>query len=203
MTGSPTLPLSHQKETDMTLIDQPATDASAAPSAPAYRLTGVTKTYQQKGRVVQALKGVEDLAGRLVVTVDEPGEHDAVGQREDHAGQRARGERLGAGDAHPLGDEALDDVLIRLVEQTRGLAVAADRETALPRSLSGGDHLFATDAQTILLNWPVRGRRGTVPLLHMSTVHNGTQFVVADVNGDGKPDVVVGNKRGCFVHVQK
>lgn len=68
------------------------------------------------------------------------------------------------------------------------LAVAADRETALPRSLSGEDHLFATDAQTILLNWPVRGRRGTVPLLHMSTVHNGTQFVVASTV-DYDPDV--------------
>ncbi|WP_157767287.1 hypothetical protein [Paracoccus yeei] len=68
------------------------------------------------------------------------------------------------------------------------LAVAADRETALPRSLSGGDHLFATDAQTILLNWPVRGRRGTLPLLHMSTVHNGTQFVVASTV-DYDPDV--------------
>jgi hypothetical protein len=31
----------------------------------------------------------------------------------------------------------------------------------------------------------------------------GTQFVVADVNGDKKPDVVIGNKKGCFVHVQK
>jgi hypothetical protein len=31
----------------------------------------------------------------------------------------------------------------------------------------------------------------------------GTQFVVTDINGDGKPDVVVGSKKGCFVHVQK
>ncbi len=31
----------------------------------------------------------------------------------------------------------------------------------------------------------------------------GTQFEVADMNGDGKPDVIVSNKRGVFVHVQK
>ena len=46
-------------------------------------------------------------------------------------------------------------------------------------------------AQTILLNWPVRGRRGTVPLLHMSTVHNGSQFVVASTV-DYDPEVSVG-----------
>ena len=50
--------------------------------------------------------------------------------------------------------------------------------------------MFAADAQTILLNWPVRGRRGTVPLLHMSTVHNGTQFVVASTV-DYDPDISV------------
>ena len=31
----------------------------------------------------------------------------------------------------------------------------------------------------------------------------GTQFVVTDVNGDGKPDVVIGNKKGCFVFLQQ
>lgn len=30
----------------------------------------------------------------------------------------------------------------------------------------------------------------------------GTQVTVGDVNGDGKPDVVVGNKKGTFVHLQ-
>lgn len=59
------------------------------------------------------------------------------------------------------------------------LALGAEREKNLARCLGGKDPVFATDAQTILLNWPVRGRRGTVPLVHMSTVHNGSQFVVA------------------------
>ena len=31
----------------------------------------------------------------------------------------------------------------------------------------------------------------------------GTQVVATDVNGDGLPDVVVGNKKGAFVHLQK
>jgi len=31
----------------------------------------------------------------------------------------------------------------------------------------------------------------------------GTQFFVGDMNSDGRPDVVAGNKRGAFVHLQK
>jgi hypothetical protein len=31
----------------------------------------------------------------------------------------------------------------------------------------------------------------------------GCQVMAADVNGDGKPDIVVGNKKGCFVHLRK
>jgi hypothetical protein len=31
----------------------------------------------------------------------------------------------------------------------------------------------------------------------------GTQFVVRDINGDGRPDVLVSNKKGVHVHVQK
>ena len=31
----------------------------------------------------------------------------------------------------------------------------------------------------------------------------GTQFTVTGVNGDAKPDVVVGNKRGAFVHIRQ
>ena len=31
----------------------------------------------------------------------------------------------------------------------------------------------------------------------------GTQVVVGDVNGDGWPDIVVGNKKGTFVFIQQ
>ena len=31
----------------------------------------------------------------------------------------------------------------------------------------------------------------------------GTQVMAGDINGDGKPDVVVGNKRGAFVFLRK
>ena len=57
----------------MTMIDAQSVDASAAPAAPAYRLTGVTKTYQQKGRTVQALKGVDvEIAAGDFVTIQGP-----------------------------------------------------------------------------------------------------------------------------------
>ena len=31
----------------------------------------------------------------------------------------------------------------------------------------------------------------------------GTQVVATDINGDGLPDIIVGNKRGTFVHLQQ
>ncbi len=31
----------------------------------------------------------------------------------------------------------------------------------------------------------------------------GTQVVAGDINGDGLPDVVVGNKKGTFVHIHQ
>lgn len=70
------------------------------------------------------------------------------------------------------------------------LKMGAARENALSVCLAAKEQIFATDAQTILLNWPVRGRRGTVPLLHMSTVHSGTQFIVASTV-DYDPEVSV------------
>jgi hypothetical protein len=51
----------------------------------------------------------------------------------------------------------------------------------------------------------VRGQNGVdfVPHFISDASGVGTQVVVGDVNGDGMPDVVVGNKRGTFVYTQK
>lgn len=68
------------------------------------------------------------------------------------------------------------------------LAFAAERERRLHLCFEGKDPFFATDAQMILVNWPVKSQRGTVPLLHMATVHRSSQFVVASTV-DHDPDV--------------
>jgi hypothetical protein len=70
------------------------------------------------------------------------------------------------------------------------VAMAAAGVRGLQSCLAGKDHVCATDAQTHLLNWLVRGRRGTVPLLPMSTVHSGTPFIVAS-KADCHPEVSV------------
>jgi len=57
----------------MTMIDETVRGAAETPAVPAYRLVGVTKTYRQKGRVVQALKGVDvEIAQGDFVTIQGP-----------------------------------------------------------------------------------------------------------------------------------
>jgi putative membrane-bound dehydrogenase-like protein len=50
-----------------------------------------------------------------------------------------------------------------------------------------------------------RGAGGVQWIPHEIDAHSGvgTQVVATDVNGDGAPDVVVGNKMGVFVHTQR
>lgn len=67
-------------------------------------------------------------------------------------------------------------------------AFAHDREKRLHECFEGRSPLFATDIQTILVNWPAKKRKGTIPLLHMATVHKFSQFVVASTV-DYDPDV--------------
>ena len=49
----------NEESSDMTLIDPTVAGAADPSGAAAYRLTSVTKTYRQKGREVQALRGVD------------------------------------------------------------------------------------------------------------------------------------------------
>ena len=52
-------------------------------------------------------------------------------------------------------------------------------------------------------DWVVAAPRLLVPHLIDDNSGVGTQVMAVDVNGDKKLDIVVGNKRGAFVHVQK
>jgi hypothetical protein len=47
------------------------------------------------------------------------------------------------------------------------------------------------------------GKAEFVPHLIDNNSGVGTQVVVADINGDGLPDIVVANKKGIFVFLQK
>jgi hypothetical protein len=47
------------------------------------------------------------------------------------------------------------------------------------------------------------GKATYIPHLVDSDSGVGTQVMAADVNGDKKPDIVVGNKKGLFVHTQR
>ena len=42
-----------------------------------------------------------------------------------------------------------------------------------------------------------------VPFLIDNDSGVGTQVVAGDINGDGLPDIVVGNKKGTFVHLHE
>ena len=54
-------------------MTQKTADDAAFPATPAYRISGVTKTFEQKGRIVKALTGVDlDIAQGEFVTIQGP-----------------------------------------------------------------------------------------------------------------------------------
>ncbi|MGI6401730.1 MAG: FG-GAP repeat domain-containing protein [Thermoguttaceae bacterium] len=63
------------------------------------------------------------------------------------------------------------------------------------------------NAPAILMWWETkRGDDGAVSFIpHIIDDESGvgTQVVAQDINGDGTPDILVGNKRGCFLHLSK
>ena len=57
----------------MTIVEHGREGAAEAASAPAYRISGVTRTYAQKGRTVHALAGVDlEIARGAFVTIQGP-----------------------------------------------------------------------------------------------------------------------------------
>lgn len=73
-----------------------------------------------------------------------------------------------------------------LYEQCR--IFAGEREERLAKCFRHRSVYLSTDVQTLLVNWPVKNKRGTIPLLHMATVERWSQFVVA-ATIDYDPDV--------------
>jgi len=62
-----------EENVTMTMIEDAAGHADITAELPAYRLKGVTKTYQQKGRIVRALAGVDvEIAAGDFVTIQGP-----------------------------------------------------------------------------------------------------------------------------------
>ena len=69
----------------------------------------------------------------------------------------------------------------------------------------GGKDPGGKDAPVIYWFRTVRGEGGEidfVPYLIHDASGVGTDVTTGDANGDGRIDVVVGNKKGCFVHLQ-
>lgn len=75
----------------------------------------------------------------------------------------------------------------------QAVAFSTAREVRIRECLADRSAWLATDIQVILVNWPVKNRRGTIPLLHMATVHKFSQFVVAatvDLDESATPEAL-------------
>jgi hypothetical protein len=75
------------------------------------------------------------------------------------------------------------------------------------RYFAHGSHGDADPMAPAVLYWfkLVRGKEGVdwIPYKIDDNSGIGTQVMAVDLNGDGRPDIVVGNKKGTFVHLQE
>ena len=79
-------------------------------------------------------------------------------------------------------------------------------EAAMSAHGPAGDPESST-APAVVLWFEIRresgGKASFIPHLIDDDSGVGTQVATADLNGDGRPDVIVGNKKGIFVHLNQ
>jgi hypothetical protein len=116
-------------------------------------------------------------------------EHTIIGERPDESRYGVKFSELHALDLVDMNGDGLKDIVTGKRFWSHGRLGDPDRND-----------------QAVLYWFELtRGPEGVDFVPHLIDANSGvgTQIVAGDVNGDGRPDVIVGNKKGVFVHLQK
>lgn len=116
-------------------------------------------------------------------------EHTIIGERPDESRYGVKFSELHALDLVDMNGDGLKDIVTGKRFWSHGRLGDPDRND-----------------QAVLYWFELtRGPDGVDYVPHLIDTNSGvgTQIVAGDVNGDGRPDVVVGNKKGVFVHLQQ
>jgi hypothetical protein len=105
------------------------------------------------------------------------------------------------------------DMFPKLVSETHSLRFVDIDGDGLKDLVTGkrfwshGKHEPGSDGPAMLYWFKARkssdGQTTFTPFVIDDDSGVGTQFEVMDINGDGKPDVIVSNKKGVYLHIQK